>query len=356
MDFMTYFQLATNLSLVFLTALFLPAAMEPGPAAGQQMSVNNSTADHGVTFNQSYLEGALRDGGFDITKPEEVFAHIFKALPENVKVYPTENYFYFRFGHRGQMYSGNMRLDITDRDEGVLHFAYFDQPEDWNAELITEYRPLNKDDGVLVEKVEDLLYRVTFGGKSTLFQLNDLRGVQAPPEAIADGEVFLGPVFDESGVRFFLMFSEQQKYFSFVLDEQAERSDHLIPYDNDTPEVLLGMRTGFAFYQDPYLNRKILIGVYRGNVQNNNYFDGPFDQLPDNFLEGTVLRDAILTVYPDLEGEIDSHGNFKNLAGRVLVNPYINYQYLSDLDAFLKCKSNQDDPLALYRCLQPSSE
>ena len=30
----------------------------------------------------------------------------------------------------------------------------------------------------------------------------------------------------------------------------------------------------------------------------NNYFDGPFDQLPDNFIAGEALRDAILSVRP----------------------------------------------------------
>ncbi|MBZ0217155.1 MAG: hypothetical protein K8F25_11415 [Fimbriimonadaceae bacterium] len=338
-----------NILIYFMlpgTMIYAGATDDAGPDSGSESS-------HGVTLNQTYLETALREGRFDISKPEEVFAHVFNALPDQVKVYPTENYFYFQFGHRGQMYSGNMRLDVKDRDDGVLHFAYFDQPEDWNAELITEYRPLNADDGVVVEKVEDLVYRVTFAGKSTLFHLNDLRNVRPAANLIADGEDYLGPVFDESGIRFFLMFSAGEKYFSFVLDEQAAQSDHLIPYNSAQPEVLLGMRTGFAFYQDHFLDRKILIGVYSGNVQNNNYFDGPFDQLPDNFLSGNVLRDAILTIYPDLEGEIDSHGNFNNLAGRVLVNPYINYQYLSDLDVFLKCKSNDSDPKALYRCLQP---
>ena len=40
----------------------------------------------------------------------------------------------------------------------------------------------------------------------------------------------------------------------------------------------------------------------------NNYFDGPFDQLPDNFIEGEALREAILAVRPQLKGEIDRFG------------------------------------------------
>jgi hypothetical protein len=55
----------------------------------------------------------------------------------------------------------------------------------------------------------------------------------------------------------------------------------------------MGKRTGFAFYQDGLRHRKILVGVYEANYRLNTYFDGPFDQLPDNFIEGETLRKAI---------------------------------------------------------------
>ena len=354
---MSKFRLTGSVCLVFLLFIFM-VKVTPGPnlAKADENPDHISSRDHGVTFNQNYLESALRDGNFNIADPMEVFSHVFNALEERITVFPTENYYYFTFGHRGQIYSGNMRLDVKDRDSGVLHFAYFNQPEDWNSELITEYRALNINDGVKVEKIEDLVYRATFRGKSTLFRLNDLRGVVPPENSIAVGEAYLGPVFDESGTRFYLIFSKEAKYFSFVLDEVSAPSDRLIPYQTEQPQILIGMRTGFAYYQDPYLNRKILIGVYSGNVQNNNYFDGPFDQLPDNFFKGNELQDAILTIYPDLKGEIDSFGNFNNLQGRVLVNPYINYQYLSELDLFFKCKEEGSDPKSLYLCIQPPSD
>ena len=60
------------------------------------------------------------------------------------------------------------------------------------------------------------------------------------------------------------------------------------------PHVLIGRRSGFAFFKDIALHRKLLVGVYAGNIDVNNYLDGPFDQLPDNFLEGDELRPAIL--------------------------------------------------------------
>ncbi len=335
-------------AMVFVATILI-AAIPASTAAAENRAKN------GVSLNQTYLESVLDSRNIDIANIMDVFQHVFSSLPDEVTVYPTENYFYFQFGYRGLLYAGNMRLDVGDRDEGVLHFAYFNLFEDWNAELQTDYRPLNASDGVVVEKLEDLKYQISFRGKRVEFNLNDLSNVQPPANALAEGETYLGPVFDESGIQFYLIFNEQEKYVTFILNEDGPPPDRLIPYNEAEPDILLGMRTGFAFFQDPFRNRKILIGVYQGNVQNNNYFDGPFDQLPDNFIEGNELQDALLTLYPGLEGEIDRLGNFAGQQGRVLVNPYINYNYLTELDVFLECKEASADDAALIQCILPQA-
>ena len=43
-------------------------------------------------------------------------------LPERVQVYPTENYYYFRFIHDGVRYVGNIRLAAANRDRGEVQF------------------------------------------------------------------------------------------------------------------------------------------------------------------------------------------------------------------------------------------
>jgi len=332
-----------------LRRLFAGAAFSlAAGAAGAENATN------GIFLNQNYIEAVRAAPDFAIEDLSAVFGHVFSALPDRAKVYPTENYFYFSFGYKGLVYAGNLRLDVKDRDEGVLHFAYFNQTEDWNAELMTQYRPLSLVDGVKVEKVEDLLYRVSFKEKSVLFALNDLSGVAPPAEMVGEGESHLGPVFDESGVQFFLLFHKQDKRFMFVLNESGPKAEEFVPYSEGDPSILLGMRTGFAFYKDRYLERKILIAVYAGNVENNNYFDGPFDQLPDNFLKGDELKDAILTLYPDLKDEIDRFGNFKEQEGRFLINPYINYSFLNELEAYRRCGDAELSRSDYYRCLQPA--
>ena len=101
-------------------------------------------------------------------------------------------------------------------------------------------------------------------------------------------------------MRFFLMFNPKLKVFHYILDETVKIPDQF-RQSNLTNRILIGVRTGFAYYLDLRMNRKILIGVFEANSRVNNSFDGPFDQLPDNFVKDDELRDAILAVEPSLD-------------------------------------------------------
>ncbi|MCW2309801.1 hypothetical protein [Rhodobium gokarnense] len=305
----------------------------------------------GISLNQNFVAGVRAARSFNVENRMETFEFLLRALPPKVKVYPTENYFYFTFKHGGMEYAGNMRLDVGDRDDGVLHFAYFSKTEPWNMEILSQYKALNAEDGVKVEKVEDFLYRVTYKDISVEFQLNDLTGVKPPAARVAPQEDYLGPVFDESGVEFYFLFDRELKQFRFVLNEEGTPSDILVPYSEDTPVILVGMRTGFVFFDDRRQDRKLLIGVNRVNVEANNYFDGPFDQLPDNFMLHGEFKAAILQKHPSLKDEIDDHGVFIGQDGRFLVNPYVNYYRLNQLDSFYRCIDPGLDRTAYYNCL-----
>ena len=118
-------------------------------------------------LHQTYVEDATRPATLDVKDPMAVFKFVLDSLPDRVKVYPTENYFYFQFFHRNIRYAGNLRLDVTDRDEGKVNFAYFEDLAEWTYydELIT-HRLLDAEAGVKVEKVSALVYRISYGDKS----------------------------------------------------------------------------------------------------------------------------------------------------------------------------------------------
>jgi hypothetical protein len=319
-------------------------------ATGLAVSAGAEETNPVLHFNQSYVEEATRRSTLDVNDPMAVFAFVFAGLPERVKVYPTENYFYFTFIHNGAPYDGNIRLDASNRDDGKAIFAYSEDLVEWRGDTDVKHLVLDASSGVKLEKVDRLVYRMTYQDKSVMFELNDLSGVRPPADALAPNEIFIGPVFDESGIRFFLVFDRKLKLFHFILDETVPVADQLEPIKPNA-RILIGKRTGFAFYRDHLRERKIMIGAYEGNMVTNSYFDGPFDQLPDNFIEGDTLRDAIIAAAPEKKGKIDRFGGWGDGAERFAIDPYIAYRAVDELTMFERCAAaRQKDPAAYYLC------
>ena len=73
-----------------------------------------------------------------------MLAWVLESLPDRVKVYPTENYYYFHFFHQGVRYAGNLRLDMMDRDKGKLHFAYFEDLQEWKEDASLTYNAFDQ--------------------------------------------------------------------------------------------------------------------------------------------------------------------------------------------------------------------
>lgn len=297
--------------------------------------------------HQSYVEDVLRKSSLKIDDIKSVFAFVLNSLPDRVKVYPTENYYYFRFVHNATQYAGNIRLATENRDQGVVHFAFSGDFAEWKNEDPVQYKLLGAKDGVTVTKLEPLVYRITYGEKSVVFELNDPSKTTPPASIIAQDERYIGPVFDDSATRFFLVYNTKLKIFHYILNEIDAPTDTLVPSTN-TDRLLIAKRTGFAFYRDHKLERKILVGVFEGNARVNNYFDGPFDQLPDNFIAGETLRSAILEVEPSLKGRIDRFGASFDGQTRFMISPYLHYRDEEELMIFHNCAESKELAADLY--------
>jgi hypothetical protein len=306
-------------------------------------SVLGAAAQGPLHTNESDIEEVSRTGTLDVKDPDAVFAFVLRSLPDRVKVLPTENYYYFRFAQNGVIYTGNIRLAAADRDQGRLHFAYGEEPSDWRSDTAVHRTMLDAARGVTVEKLESLSYRVSRGDRSVIFALNDLSQVKPPDRLLAADEKFLGLVFDESAVRFFLVFNTRLKIFHYILDESAKVPDEFAA-TKVSDRIQIGKRTGFAFYREE--TRKVLIGVNARSSRLNTALDGPFDQLPENFIEGEALRDAIIAASPAAKGKIDRLGNFADGSDRYLIHPYMLYRRESDLAVFHRCMTDKRVPPA----------
>ena len=328
----------------FLTALAVLAATV-GMATAQ------NTERPQLHTNEAYVEEVTRATTLAVNDPTAVFAFVLNSLPDRVKVYPTENYYYFTFIHGGTPYAGNIRIELGDSDKVTVHFVYYEDLSEWRQDSPLTHVVLDSSRGVGVEKIERLVYRISYGGKNVLFALNDLSQVKPPAGALGRDEKFIGPIFDESAIRFFLVYNSKLKVFHYILDETVKVADEFFPSQR-SDRILIGKRTGFAFFRDYLLDRKILVGVYEGNYRLNTYFDGPFDQLPDNFIEGETLRQAILDVSPRLKGKIDRFGSAPDGAVRYLIKPYASYQTESDLYGVDKCAKSRIRAATYYQCFE----
>jgi hypothetical protein len=323
--------------LLFCLAVFV------GPAAA-------TAGEPRLATHESFVEDIMRSTELPLDDAVATFAWVLASLPPHVQVYPTENYYYFSFIHRKVRYAGNIRLDVMDRDQGKVHFAFYEDLAEWRDESPVTHIVMDMTQGVAVEKLERLVYRISYRDRTVVFALNDLSGVVPPAGAIGVDEKYLGPIFDDSAIRFFLVYNSKLKIFHYILDETVEVADQLVPTAM-TDRILIGQRSGFAFYRDHRLDRKILIGVFEGNARVNNHYDGPFDQLPDNFIEGDTLRDVILDVDPSLKGKIDRLGGSPDGSDRFLIAPYIHYRQDDDLMAVDRCATSKTiAPSRYYAC------
>ncbi len=318
--------------------------------AGMTAAAAAQNAAPQLHTHQAYMEQVIGPTALDVADPMAVFAFVLNSLPDRVKVYPTENYFYFTFSRNGLDYAGNIRLDASDRDQGKVQFAYYEQTNGWLDDTPGVFQTLDASNDVKLDKLGRFVYRLSYKDKSVVFELNDLSQVRPSANALAPKEKFIGPVFDDSGIRFFLIYNAAINNFLFILDETVKVADSF-QSDSSHNRLLLGKRTGFVYFRDQRIDRKILIGVYEENVQVNNYFDGPFDQLPDNFIEGETLRNAILKVQPNLKGQIDRFGGTTDGELRYMIGPYKLYKRLEEFKSTERCaQRHRGSEAAYYRC------
>jgi hypothetical protein len=298
--------------------------------------------------DQDMIEELMAPNELDVSSPNAVFEAVFDALPSKVTIYPTESYYYFTFPYKGIVYAGNIRFDAWDQFDGKVHFAYFPEYAYWRKPLDPTYKKLGPDDGLQVTQVDKFHYKIAFKGKTVDFEIPDLSKVKPAPGMVRDDETYIGPVWDESGIQFFLLFNKTAKTFLYLLNDNP-KMDQYEP-SKLSPALTVGMRTSFAFLKDKFADRRILIGDFFGNTQLNNYFDGPFDQLPDNFVEGDALLDSLLQIDPSMKGQVDRYGSDPSGEVRFAITTYRYYSDVEDLKPIVDCADKESDPVKYYAC------
>ena len=240
--------------------------------------------------NEAYVnEATTRTQKLAIDDPMAVFAYVLDSLPDRVKVYPTENHYYFAFDLNGIRYAGNIKIDAALRAQGKVEFSYYED----RASLAAGQRS----DRIGARRLARRHGRESRAARLPLQLSQQERRLCAQrfvAGQAAAGGAGAGRSIHRSDLRrvracgFSCCSTARLKLFHYILDETVTPADAFVPAPVGNGRILIGKRTGFAVYRDQRRDRKILIGVFHDNVAANNYLDGPFDQMPDNFIEGDI--------------------------------------------------------------------
>ena len=283
--------------------------------------------------NDAFITGLHTDLALEDVRA--VFSYIFSRLDSHVTVYPSEGYYYFRLPMRGLMVRGCMTLHAVDLDDGVLGFGYVgeveDKPHGVYSETTGRAHHFDRDDGLEMNRIDDFTYAVNFEAKTVVFHLYDPGTWEPEAGRLAPDEEVVGSSFDESGLRFHLLFNRTLQRMYWVLDERTFVPEALTALDD---HVRLGARTRFVFYDDPEYNRRLLIGVHAPESSYNTWYDGPFDQLPDMSVKlGRIDMKRYLVAHTGMDPKVlDDYGHVVNHPGSRI--PVASYRFYTDASDF----------------------
>ncbi len=285
------------------------------------LAVSSTGAGEPVFRLHAEVVQAWEAGGIAVEDAAAMFDAVWARLPAEIDVFPTENYVYWQLVVDGRELRGNLRLTPGDREAGTLHFAYSEWQEFPSEDRALRLRreAVHK---VLAAGRDAFEWIGTHRGKRVVFCLHHLDQSPPPAAVLRPGETFVMRTADESGLRFLLVFDEAASEFRWLLDEAQPVPEHWRELE---PGIVQGRRTGFVFVQEP--GRRRLAAVRLQSVLRNDWFDGPFDQLADNFADASPLQRCLEKSDPSLRGRIDSRGRFTDSGkpGRVAIAPYGQY-------------------------------
>jgi len=315
-------------------------------------TVSNVMAKPTVTFHQEIIEGL----NYPCNENDEVgiFKIIFEALPSNIVVYPSENYYYFELYCGSKYLKGNLRFDPESRTLGKVHFAYY------NPNSLSEsggYLYLGHEQGFKMIQTGFGIYQMEYDSK--LVEISVFESDQAKFESKREAcvpnlrkeEITVGVLNDDSGIQFGLLFDTKAKQLFYVL---CKKNSLELSFTEYSTHSSIDSRSSFVFLYDQEVSRYVLIGVKAFEVFRNTHLDGPFDQLPDNDVEFTNLLNYLHIVFPQHIGKLNKYGDDLNDTSnrRILLSPYLIYASRNEFKSVDKCMKKNDTKFCFRQLIQ----
>lgn len=288
---------------------------------------------------QAYVGASTSSFSYDDS--ESVLRYVFERFPLVAVVLPTESYYYYSLTDQEGPVAGNIRL--TDIEDGVISFGYF-RPENRKARSKGGLFEIDKD--LTTQKISKHVWLLSYKGISRLFILPSVSDSAPKNFFLRPQESYLTSMRDESGNFFHVIFKSSPPAFLYVLDQEHGKREDLRPLGEG---LYQGARSGFVYKQFEN-ERMVLAGVKLASVRENNYFDGPFDQVPARF----EIRDEVYAAYPYLKlSGVDEYGYLcSNRGTRTAISSYMTYESPFEVsNRVKKCEEKSDDPNLIEHCI-----
>lgn len=308
---------------------------------------NTTAADTKIILHEHFVKAIEHQRSADISF-EHMADVLFKMLPDKITVYPSEGYYYFQFFMNGENVRGNIRFDLRFAEQGKLPIIFYEMKSSGEEEN-ERYKVMEKSANFSITKRDRLNYSISYKGRTISANLYDLKPDMASFGLASDSEDYIGPIYDDSAVKFDLIYHRKANVFVYLLNERGAAFETYRTLTGSS-NILIGNRTGFAYYVEPD-GRKILVGLSKKESEENSFYDGPFDQFPDTVLDGEKLKAALETFEPRLKGIILPGGWYiDDIGSRYSIFPFMLYTSEAELFRAASCGLNVD-LLKRYSCL-----
>ncbi len=320
-----------------------------------------------IILQSAWIQQFRSDEGVDYREPAQVLRALLESTPSEVDVLPSEFYWYFQLPAQAAWLRGTMVWNLQSPDR--MEFSYYALSRGflpqgtenfsgkaqftWAGELSEmpgcTVGGLERDDRGLIRRIKCFGISKTFHYPFLNKDIESNRARLRSLGCLLKGEEHWADFMDESGIRFSAIFLPAEKRVIEIVHPDDVRLLRLTHYP--AQDVWHDSNTDFVFFKDA--ERYVLIGNYKFHMLENNYFDGPHDQLAHaDMYVGHV--EPLGKLIPKLgsylpEMPVDEYGTFAKFKhGRFVIADHVSYEHMNDFAHVPKCR--RDRP-GFYGCL-----
>ena len=311
-----------------------------------------------VYFTNAHYLTQLKACPLKNSSSQSLESYILESLPETLEVFPSENYYYFQIPVCGKIYKGNLRTLFYYGKIKQVYLVYESYKNISIYELLKDTFEIvlfpSENTKLKTYKLTENLWKIVLNNDRKLNITKFIVYIDPPHRIynLPSTTKFVFNTIDESGISFSLAYDTTINNFIWFLNDSQLIPISLKKLQN---ELYIEPISGFVFLKvtDNEIIYYILIGVPVINIIENNWWDGPFDQLNDRNWN-LELRKYVVKSLPELDTLINEYLYYNHSKyGRVAISNYFKYTTIEEIINILEkyIQLNSEEPVTYIKVL-----